>query len=242
MGGESARGAHEVSAHFCFGFPRGYTWLERYWYRSETVFGKGSNKMNSRMYGYVRVSCKDQNEARQLVSMKEYGVKPHRIYVDKQSGKDFNRPQYQRLLSCVQKGDTLVVKSIARLGRNYDEIIQQWRYLTKERKVDIVVMDMPLLDTRKERDLTGVLISDIVLQLLSYVAQTEREMIRQRQREGIAAAKERGVRFGRKPMEKPSGFENCLQRWQAGQLSAREAGKQLGISHKTFLVWAKKPG
>ena len=198
--------------------------------------------MQSRTYGYVRVSCKDQNEARQMVSMEDFGVKRHLIYVDKQSGKDFNRPQYRRLMTCLKKGDTLVIKSIDRLGRNYDEIIRQWRYLTKEREVDIVVMDMPLLDTRKERDLTGILISDIVLQLLSYVAQTEREMIRQRQREGIAAAKSRGVRFGRKPMERPEGYPNCLRQWQEGRMSAREAGRVLGVSHKTFLAWAKNAG
>lgn len=198
--------------------------------------------MQSRTYGYVRVSCKDQNEARQMVSMEDFGIKRQLIYVDKQSGKDFNRPQYRRLITRLKKGDTLVIKSIDRLGRNYDEIIQQWRYLTKEREVDIVVMDMPLLDTRKERDLTGILISDIVLQLLSYVAQTEREMIRQRQREGIAAAKNRGVRFGRKPMERPDGYQNCLRQWQEGHMSAREAGRVLGVSHKTFLAWAKNAG
>lgn len=203
---------------------------------------KGDDKMQGRTYGYVRVSCKDQNEARQMISMKDFGVKHHLIFVDKQSGKDFNRPQYRRLVGCLKKGDTLVIKSIDRLGRNYDEIIQQWRYLTKEREIDIVVMDMPLLDTRKERDLTGILISDIVLQLLSYVAQTEREMIRQRQQEGIAAAKNRGVRFGRKPMEKPREFSTCLKEWKNGWISAREAGRRLGISHKTFLVWAKNAG
>lgn len=207
---------------------------------STNIAQKGKKNMKSRTYGYVRVSCKDQNEARQMISMKDFGVKRNLIYVDKQSGKDFNRPQYHRLIDCLRKGDTLVIKSIDRLGRNYDEIIQQWRYITKEKNVDIVVMDMPLLDTRKERDLTGTLISDIVLQLLSYVAQTEREMIRQRQREGIAAAKERGVRFGRKPMQKPGNFDVCLQGWKTGCMSAREAGRQLGVSHKTFLTLARE--
>lgn len=150
------------------------------------------------IYGYVRVSTREQNEERQLIAMREFGV--DRIFTDKQSGKDFLRPEYQKLLRKLKKDDVLVVKSIDRLGRNYDDILVQWREITKEKQAAIVVLDMPLLDTRQNRDLTGTLIADIVLQLLSYVAQTERELIRQRQREGIDAAKERGVRFGREPI------------------------------------------
>ena len=155
--------------------------------------------MNNRTYGYVRVSAKDQNEARQVIAMHEFGIKQDLIFIEKQSGKDFNRPQYKRLMRKLKTGDTLVIKSIDRLGRNYDEIIEQWRIITKEKQVAVVVLDMPLLDTRQGRDLTGTLIADIVLQLLSYVAQTEREFIKRRQAEGIAAAKARGVRFGAKP-------------------------------------------
>ena len=152
--------------------------------------------MNS-TYGYVRVSSRDQNEARQLTAMREFGVSAKNIYVDKQSGKDFEREQYKRLVRRLREDDVLVLKSIDRLGRNYDEILEQWRIITKEKKAAIVVIDMPLLDTRKSRDLTGTLIADIVLQLLSYVAQTEREYIKQRQAEGIAEAKARGVKLGR---------------------------------------------
>ena len=148
-------------------------------------------------YGYVRVSTREQNEQRQVVALKEYGIAEKRIYMDKQSGKDFERPNYKRLIRKIKNGDTLVIKSIDRLGRNYDEILEQWRIITKEKQAAIVVLDMPLLDTKQNRDLTGTLIADIVLQLLSYVAQTEREFIRQRQAEGIAAAKARGVKFGR---------------------------------------------
>ena len=192
------------------------------------------------IYGYVRVSSKDQNEARQIIAMKEFGVTNNCIFTDKQSGKDFNRPQYRKLIKKIKKGDTFVIKSIDRLGRNYDEIIEQWRIITKEKEAAIVVLDMPLLDTRKGRDLTGTLIADIVLQLLSYVAQTEREFIKRRQAEGIAAAKERGVHFGAKPKEKPPQFENCKTEWERGALSARAAARLLGISHKTFLCWCRK--
>ena len=150
-------------------------------------------------YGYARVSSKEQNEQRQAIALTEFGIVEKYIYVDKQSGRDFERPQYRRLVRKLKDGDTLVVKSIDRLGRNYGEILEQWRIITKEKAAAIAVLDMPLLDTRKSRDLTGTLIADIVLQLLSYVAQTEREFIRQRQAEGIAAAKLRGVQFGRKP-------------------------------------------
>ena len=188
-------------------------------------------------YGYIRVSTKEQNEERQVIAMQQFGVSDCFIYRDKQSGKDFNRPEYKRMISQLREGDTLVIKSIDRLGRNYDDILDQWRIITKEIRAAIVVLDMPLLDTRQGRDLTNTLIADIVLQLLSYVAQTEREFIRQRQKEGIAAAKARGIRFGRKPIQKPSGFDECFSAWQQGALSARSAGQRLGVSHKTFLKW-----
>ncbi len=193
--------------------------------------------MNNEIYGYIRVSSKDQNEDRQRIAMREVGVPERNTFMDKQSGKDFKRPGWQRLLKKLKPGDTLFVKSIDRLGRNYDEILEQWRVITKEKRADIVVLDMPLLDTRQGRDLTGTLIADIVLQLLSYVAQTEREFIRQRQAEGIAAAKANGVRFGRQPMEKPPDYEAVRTEWKLGTLSARAAARQLGVSHKTFLRW-----
>ena len=196
--------------------------------------------MKNTTYGYVRVSSKDQNEARQLIALHEFGVERRLIFVDKQSGRDFNRPQYQKMIRRLKKGDVLVVKSIDRLGRSYDDIIDQWRRITKEKEVDIVVLDMPLLDTRIGKDLTGALIADIVLQLLSYVAQTEREFIRQRQAEGIAAAKANGVRFGAKPKEKPPRFPECAQAWREGKMSARKAAGILGISHKTFLRWCRE--
>lgn len=195
--------------------------------------------MRSSVYGYVRVSTKEQNEARQVIAMQEFGVDEQNVFIEKQSGKDFNRPKYKRLLRKLKAGDTLVIKSIDRLGRNYDEIIEQWRIITKEKQAAIVVLDMPLLDTRQGRDLTGTLIADIVLQLLSYVAQTEREFIKRRQAEGIAAAKQRGVQFGPKPIEKPEDYEFCRNAWERGELSAREAGKRLGVSHNTFLKWVR---
>ena len=195
--------------------------------------------MKNNVYGYVRVSTKEQNEARQVIAMHEFGVDELNVFVEKQSGKDFNRPKYKRLLRKLKAGDTLVIKSIDRLGRNYDEIIEQWRIITKEKQAAIVVLDMPLLDTRQGRDLTGTLIADIVLQLLSYVAQTEREFIKRRQAEGIAAAKERGVQFGAKPKEKTEEYIAARNSWQRGEISAREAARQIGISHTTFLRWAR---
>ena len=196
--------------------------------------------MKNNVYGYVRVSTKEQNEARQVIAMHEFGVDEQNIFVEKQSGKDFNRPQYKRLLRKIKAGDTLVIKSIDRLGRNYDEIIEQWRIITKDKQAAIVVLDMPLLDTRQGRDLTGTLIADIVLQLLSYVAQTEREFIKRRQAEGIAAAKAKGVHFGVKPMEKPAGFDVCYEQWRRGELSARAAARVLNVTHPTFLKWTKE--
>ena len=191
-------------------------------------------------YGYARVSTKEQNELRQLIALREFGLTDRAIFVDKQSGKDFDRRSYQRLLRKLKDGDTLVIKSIDRLGRNYEEILEQWRVITKEKGVAIVVLDMPLLDTRRNRDLTGTLIADIVLQLLSYVAQTERELIRRRQAEGIAAARARGVRFGAAPLPRPEGLAGRVEAWSRGEISARQAVGELGVSHTTFLRWAKE--
>ena len=191
-------------------------------------------------YGYARVSTKEQNEQRQIIALTQFGLSEKCIYVDKQSGRDFERPQYRKLVRKLKDGDTLVVKSIDRLGRNYEEILEQWRIITKEKAAAIVVLDMPLLDTRRSRDLTGTLIADIVLQLLSYVAQTEREFIRQRQAEGIAAAKSRGVQFGRKPKEKPPEYPTVLEAWRRKELSARAAASKLGVTHKTFQKWAEQ--
>ncbi len=190
-------------------------------------------------YGYARVSTREQNELRQLVALEQFGLPESQIFVDKRSGKDFNRRSYKRLVRKLRPGDTLVIKSIDRLGRNYTEILEQWRLITKEKRAAIVVLDMPLLDTRQSRDLTGTLIADIVLQLLSYVAQTEREFIHQRQAEGIAAAKANGVRFGRPLIEQPESFPAIKALWTSGGISAREAARQLGISAKTFARWAK---
>lgn len=189
-------------------------------------------------YGYIRVSTKEQNELRQILALREAGIKDKNIFLDKQSGKDFERQNYKRLMRKLKSGDTLFIKSIDRLGRNYDEILEQWRMITKEKSAAIVVLDMPLLDTRRNKDLTGTLIADIVLQLLSYVAQTEREFIRQRQAEGIAAAKLQGVKFGRKPMNRPPEYDNLKGLWDNGEISAREAARRLGITHRTFLSWA----
>ena len=191
-------------------------------------------------YGYIRVSSKEQNTGRQSDALDQINLKIHEVYVDRQSGKDFIRPAYQELLSKLKKGDLLIIKSIDRLGRNYDEILVEWRKITKEIEADILVLDMTLLDTRvKDQDITGKLISDIVLQLLAYVAETERDYIRQRQKEGIANAKSRGVRFGRPRKEKPSEFKDVVDLWKKKKISAREAGRRLGIDHKTFLDWVK---
>ena len=196
--------------------------------------------MDCNTYGYVRVSTQEQNEARQLAAMREFGVAEKNIIVEKLSGKNFNRPLYQHMVKHLDPEDVLVVKSIDRLGRNYEEILEQWAYITKERKAAIVVLDMPLLDTRQGRDLTGTLIADIVLQLLSYVAQTERENIRQRQAEGIAEAKARGVRFGRREMDLPEGFDSAAQLWLDGFISGREGAKRAGMNHRTFLKYARR--
>lgn len=191
-------------------------------------------------YGYIRVSTKEQNERRQLRALGEFGIPRKQIYMDKQSGKDFERVSYKRLLRKLKAEDTLVVKSIDRLGRNYNEILEQWRLITKEKQAAIVVLDMPLLNTRQSRDLMGTLIADIVLQLLSYVAQTERDFIRQRQAEGIAAAKQQGVHFGRRPLPRPEEFSALKGQWKAKKISARAAAERLGVTHSTFLRWVKE--
>ena len=170
--------------------------------------------------------------------MRKHGIDDGNIYIDKQSGKDFNRENWKKLARKLTAGDVLFIKSIDRLGRNYNDILFVWRRL-REKSVDIVVLDMPLLDTRSDKDLMGTVISDIVLQLLSYVAQTEREFIKQRQAEGIAAAKARGVKFGREPKEKPPQYEKALREWREGRCSARQAGIYCGCAHRTFLKWAK---
>lgn len=194
--------------------------------------------MAERIYGYARVSTKDQCEDRQILALHAFPVTDSHIYLDKLSGKDFNRPQYKMLMRKLRKGDILVIKSIDRLGRNYEEIQNQWRIITKEKHVDIVVLDMPLLDTRsKGKDLTGTFIADLVLQILSYVAQTERENIKQRQKEGIIAAQNRGVKFGRPRLTVPSHFTEIKNRWNRKELSSRQAAALLGVSQYTFLQW-----
>ena len=190
-------------------------------------------------YGYVRVSTKEQNEDRQMIAMRNFGIANSSI-LDKQSGKDFERPGYQRLIQKLKTGDTLVIKSIDRLGRDYEEILEQWRLLTREKQVDIVVLDMPLLDTRQGRDLTGVLIADILLQLLSYVAQTEREFNRQRQTEGIAAAKAKGIHLGRKFKERGENYESVMAAWRRGEISGRAAARELGVAHGTLQRWCRE--
>ena len=185
-------------------------------------------------YGYVRVSTKDQNEDRQLIALHELGLSDKYIYVDKQSGKDFNRLQYQKLLRKLRPGDLLYIKSIDRLGRNYEEIQNQWRVLTKEKGVDICIVDMPILDTRRGKDLLGTFISDLVLQLLSFVAENERTNIKQRQAEGIAAAKAKGVRFGRPPKPLPDNFLGVYQQWKQGTITGTAAAKECGMPLSTF--------
>ena len=191
------------------------------------------------VYAYVRVSNKDQNEERQLIAVQVAGVNKKNIFIDKQSGKDFNRPAYKRLLKKLKPNDTLIIKSIDRLGRNYTEILEQWRVLTKDKGVFIVVLDLPLLDTRNRKDFLGTLIADLTLQIMSAFAQIERDSIRKRQAEGIAAAKARGVRFGRQALPRPENFSSVFDLWSAGKISARKAGKILGVAHQTFLKWAR---
>ena len=191
-------------------------------------------------YGYIRVSTREQNEDRQRIALEEWGVKTRNMYVDKCSGKDFERPQYRRMMRRLSAGDTLVIKSIDRLGRSYKDIMEEWRVITREKQAAIVVLDMPLLDTRRSRDLTGTLIADIVLQLLSYVAQTEREMIRARQAEGIAAAKARGVHFGRQKKPVPENFREVVGLWRDKQISCEEALRRLEVSRSYYFKAIKQ--
>ena len=185
-------------------------------------------------YGYIRVSTREQNGDRELLAMRELPIPANNIYMDKRSGKDFQRPAYQRLVRRLKPDDLLYIKSIDRLGRNYKEILEQWRLLTKEKGVDIVVLDMPLLDTRRGKDLMGTFLSDIVLQVLSFVAENERVNIRQRQAEGIAAARARGVRFGRPPRPLPENFHSAYQRWKARKITGTAAAKECGMPLSTF--------
>ena len=188
-----------------------------------------------RKYGYIRVSSKDQNPDRQFAALKEYGISGKDIFLDTMSGKDFKRPQYQKLLKKLKKGDLLIIKSIDRLGRNYGEILEQWRKITKEIGADIQVVDMPLLNTTASHEnLTGVFISDLVLQILAYVAETERTFIKQRQEEGIRLARENGVRFGCPKTEMPEEFEDYYHKWRRKELSSRKCAEELKISHTTF--------
>ena len=192
------------------------------------------------IYGYVRISSKSQNEARQLIAMDELKIEKKNIFIDIQSGKDFERPQYRKMIKKLKQGDVLYVKSIDRLGRNYAEIQNEWRILTKEKGIDIVVLDMSLLDTRRDKDLLGTFISDMVLQLLSFVAQNERENIKQRQAEGIAAAKARGVRFGRPEIPVPGNFYIIKDQWLNKEISIDVAADLCGMPRSTFFVKAKQ--
>lgn len=186
------------------------------------------------IYGYIRVSSKDQNEARQVIALRNAGVLEKNIYMEKCSGKNFERVQYKRMLRKIKKDDLLYIKSIDRLGRNYAEILEQWRILTKEKGIDIVVLDMPLLDTRRGKDLMGTFLSDIVLQVLSFVSENERTNIRQRQAEGIAAAKAKGVRFGRAPKPLPTNFYSVYQRWKKGEITGAAAARECEMPLSTF--------
>ncbi len=196
-------------------------------------------------YGYARVSTKEQKEDRQMIALMKAEVPRKNIYMDKQSGKDFERPMYKRMIDRLEKDDLLYIKSIDRLGRDYEEILEQWRVLTREKRVDIVVLDMPLLDTRRGKDLMGTFLSDIVLQVLSFVAENERNDIRQRQREGIEAARRRGIQFGRPPKPLPDNFEQVCEKWLSGELSCRRAAKLCGMPVTSFCrrgQGARRPG
>lgn len=192
-------------------------------------------------YGYVRVSSKEQNIDRQMTAMKEQGIAKEKIFIDKATGKNFNRKGYKRMMRKVKPGDEIFIKSIDRLGRDYCEIMEQWTVLTKDKEVDVIVIDFPLLDTRKKTNgITGVFIADMVLQIMSYVAQIERENTHKRQMEGIREAKKRGVKFGRRSISKPTNFREIAMLWKEGELSLREGAKRLGVSHVTFAKWVKK--
>ena len=194
----------------------------------------------AKTYGYIRVSTKEQNEDRQVIALEEAGIDKQNVFMDKQSGKDFQRPQYKKLLRKLRKNDLLYIKSIDRLGRNYSEILEQWRLLTKEKGVDIVVLDMPLLDTRRGKDLMGAFIADLVLQILSFVAENERVNIRQRQAEGIAAAMARGVQFGRPPSPLPHSFHAAYWQWKSGEITGTYAANLCGMPLSTFRYKAEK--
>lgn len=187
-----------------------------------------------KVFGYIRVSSRDQNEDRQMIALKEFAIPEKNIFIDKQSGKDFKRPQYRKMLRSIKRDDLLYIKSIDRLGRNYTEILDQWRILTKDKGIDIVVLDMPLLDTRRGKDLMGTFLSDIVLQVLSFVAENERTNIRLRQAEGIAAAKKRGVRFGRPPGPLPDNFHEVYQQWKNGRITGLAAAEACKMPMSTF--------
>lgn len=191
------------------------------------------------IYGYCRVSTREQHEDRQVIALKEMGVPEENIYMDKQSGKDFNRPQYKRLIRKIKPDDVIFIKSIDRLGRNYDEILEQWKIITKDKKADLCIIDMPLLDTRREKNLLGTLIADLVLTLFSYVAENERKTIMERQAEGIAAAKERGVRFGRPPRALPDNFYESYQRWKSKTITLDKAASLCGMPKSTFFYRAR---
>ncbi len=196
--------------------------------------------ISNNTYAYVRVSTRDQNEDRQLMALDGLSIPEKNIFLDKQSGKDFERPQYRRLVKKLKPDDLLYIKSIDRLGRNYEEIREQWRVLTKEKRVDIVVLDMPLLDTRRGKDLMGAFLSDIVLQVLSFVAENERTCIRQRQSEGIAAAKARGVKFGRPPTPLPDNFHQVHQDWRGKKITLQQAAKACSMPVGTFYAKATR--
>ena len=193
-----------------------------------------NNMEQQKLYGYARVSSRNQNEDRQIIALREMGLSDKQIYVDKQSGKDFDRPQYKKLLRRLDGNSVLFIKSIDRLGRNYEDLIDQWRYITKEKGADIVVIDLPILDTRREKNLLGTFISDLVLALLSYVAENERLNIKQRQAEGIAAAKERGIRFGRPAKPLPANFQEIHKQWRGKKLTMKEAAAACGMPPSTF--------
>ena len=192
------------------------------------------------IYGYCRVSSRDQNEDRQLITMKEMNVPEKNIFIDKQSGKDFDRPQYKRLMRKIKAGDVLYIKSIDRLGRNYKDIIEQWKIITKDKGADICILDMPILDTRRNKDLLGTLIADLVLAILSYVSENERTAIKTRQADGIAAAKKREVRFGRPPKPLPGNFHEVYQRWRAKKIPVKQAAEECGMPKSSFFDKALK--
>jgi len=196
--------------------------------------------MSKNEYAYIRVSGINQNVDRQLVAIKPFGLPKNHIFIEKQSGKDFNREQYKRMTKKMKSGDLLILKELDRLGRNYAEIIEQWKYLTKDKSVDILVLDMPLLDTRQFKDTLGTLINDIVLSVMSYVAQTEREKMLTRQAEGIAAAKSRGVVFGAKPKPVPENFKELYLRWRSGEITSSQAARVCGVARSTVYEWEKK--